>query len=554
MLTRVSYSMIGGANANVLDYGAIANDTTDCSAFFQAAIDAVNSAGGGTVFIPSGTYFLNSTITLKQGVVLQGAGRSGTVLRGAGANFTAITSAVVGSGAGVIGIYMNANNTAITGITVRAFGCGIFMNSPFWSKVYLARMKDCRIGLRCNECYITSIFENNIDYNKFNVVMEGQSYQLTLYANDIDNQIQFTAGGNTARAPGVFIKGDNGSVIRDNVIEAAGGTIGSGIVMVGVSQRSVIVGNWFEQNGDGIYSADIMLGLPNNALGNAIAASLPEEYAISTPQFVTSNIDIHDNFHYATKYGIVGTFFFDTLNVTIANEVFVGIKGRNNQPITLFTDNSTSSTTFRIRDCTVFNSADNTIDAEMLSGIKNSYVFIGAGFNNYTYNAIILDGVDLFTKQMTMYEFSQLPGATLSCNYAAPTSGTATSSNDVRCAIGTIGVRTVEGTGRARVQTPAGSTVVVPTGNPIYGIALKVFNNVVEGISYQYDVGLTSFISRTDGRFFNVQLMITPTNSTATYYTGDYFGYCFMSVADYNTHFAGARRLQLVDLTLYGNP
>lgn len=58
-LTKVTYSMIDGASANVLDYGADSSGVSDSRAAFQAALDAVLAAGRGTVFVPSGTYLIN---------------------------------------------------------------------------------------------------------------------------------------------------------------------------------------------------------------------------------------------------------------------------------------------------------------------------------------------------------------------------------------------------------------------------------------------------------------------------------------------------------------
>ena len=49
-LTKVSYSMITGAPANILDYGAVGNGSTDCSAALLAALQS----GAQQVFVPAG--------------------------------------------------------------------------------------------------------------------------------------------------------------------------------------------------------------------------------------------------------------------------------------------------------------------------------------------------------------------------------------------------------------------------------------------------------------------------------------------------------------------
>ncbi len=74
---------------NVLDFGATANDLTDDSAFIQAAIDAAYEAGGGTVYIPAGTFIISGDktnpsrgcIEVRSNVTLTGEGIGATVLK-----------------------------------------------------------------------------------------------------------------------------------------------------------------------------------------------------------------------------------------------------------------------------------------------------------------------------------------------------------------------------------------------------------------------------------------------------------------------------------------
>lgn len=60
---------------SVKDFGATGDGATDDTTAIQAAIDAVELAGGGTVFFPQGVYIVTDTITVDDvGVLLQGDG------------------------------------------------------------------------------------------------------------------------------------------------------------------------------------------------------------------------------------------------------------------------------------------------------------------------------------------------------------------------------------------------------------------------------------------------------------------------------------------------
>jgi hypothetical protein len=74
-LTKVSYSMISGAPANVLDYGADPTGSTDSAAAFNAAFAVSNM-----VEVPSGSFDLASTITIPPYGQIIGAGINNTTI------------------------------------------------------------------------------------------------------------------------------------------------------------------------------------------------------------------------------------------------------------------------------------------------------------------------------------------------------------------------------------------------------------------------------------------------------------------------------------------
>jgi hypothetical protein len=80
-LTKATFSMINGATANVLDYGASPTATAAANAAaFTAAI-----ASGKTVFVPNGEYTINP-ITILNGTNIVGESKSGAILKPQGAN------------------------------------------------------------------------------------------------------------------------------------------------------------------------------------------------------------------------------------------------------------------------------------------------------------------------------------------------------------------------------------------------------------------------------------------------------------------------------------
>lgn len=81
-MKRVFFSLIGmllmssvsWADLNVLDFGAVADSTTDNTGAFQAALDDA-AKKGDTVFVPRGLYRFDGTLTIPEYVAIEGVGR-----------------------------------------------------------------------------------------------------------------------------------------------------------------------------------------------------------------------------------------------------------------------------------------------------------------------------------------------------------------------------------------------------------------------------------------------------------------------------------------------
>lgn len=72
---------VSPAALNVRDFGAAGDGQTDDTQAFFAAVDAVNTFGGGTIYIPSGTYILRQSIWLLSNTTVYGDGIGATVLK-----------------------------------------------------------------------------------------------------------------------------------------------------------------------------------------------------------------------------------------------------------------------------------------------------------------------------------------------------------------------------------------------------------------------------------------------------------------------------------------
>lgn len=98
---------------SVTDFGAVGNGVADDTAAIQAAINAVQTAGGGVVFFPAATYKVTSTITLQSTVFLSGYGATISWAGGASSVISTTTSGVTLT-AGMEGLTVNGSTTATT--------------------------------------------------------------------------------------------------------------------------------------------------------------------------------------------------------------------------------------------------------------------------------------------------------------------------------------------------------------------------------------------------------------------------------------------------------
>jgi len=112
-LTKVTYSMISGSPVNVLDYGAVPNGLTDCTNAFTSAL-----ADSTSVYVPPGTYRIDSAITIPANKKLFGSNRQSTTLLH---NFNG-NMFILSDGATLQGLTIDGNGTTYTGQGVTCTG------------------------------------------------------------------------------------------------------------------------------------------------------------------------------------------------------------------------------------------------------------------------------------------------------------------------------------------------------------------------------------------------------------------------------------------------
>jgi Ca2+-binding RTX toxin-like protein len=113
---------------NVKDYGAVGNGTALDTAAIQAAIDAAAKAGGGEVYVPSGTYIVQSgdnpadgALMIKSNVFIKGDGMGDTVIKLASGSHQAVTGIIRSASGeathdfGVSGLTIDGNRDHTTG-------------------------------------------------------------------------------------------------------------------------------------------------------------------------------------------------------------------------------------------------------------------------------------------------------------------------------------------------------------------------------------------------------------------------------------------------------
>lgn len=342
-LTKVSYSMIQGASANVADFGATGDGTTNDTVAIQSALDS----GAAFVYFPKGTYAV-SYLTVNNNQKLFGTGIQSIILA---------TNATADAPAGII----SANNKS--GIEI----CDLKLQGINRPQNNISTNQDGDRGISFDTCSDINIHDCEVSgFWSFGIVCSGGS-NIRInnnYVNNIGNQsciavsnqvIQATVSNNICQNGKLYgVEAENFSsnlTIVGNVID----NCVAGIALVRGISHTAVTGNKIRNcNNTNTISGSSGIGL------YYVGSSTEVLYDIST----TGNV-VSDNNAYALN--ING----GHQNLTFAGNTF---------------QNSNTNTTNKL------------VEIVAGTGTKQNVVFTGNIFECFNVsNAFIADGIFNYT-------------------------------------------------------------------------------------------------------------------------------------------------------------
>jgi hypothetical protein len=215
---------------DVRRYGAVGDNSTDCTAAFQAAIDVASQGTGAFVFVPQGTFRVTDTLEIAAGKnpSIQGSGKYASVIYAIG--FTSdkpILHYQGTSGSPINGVYLRdvilwSNNNLARGITAAYLTFsdidGVYFyelaNGFVGTVSYTLNFRNMGAFGVTGDCYRLGDDCNNIHFDKCRMVgtngvlVTGYAHALTFTACDIEGIINTTGAGlNFAPSTGKVVQG-----------------------------------------------------------------------------------------------------------------------------------------------------------------------------------------------------------------------------------------------------------------------------------------------------------------------------------------------------------
>lgn len=298
---------------NVQNFGAKGDGITDDTAAIQSAIDAAAAAGGGQVYMPTGTYIVSGgeepsdgCLMLKSNVYLYGDGMGATTVKVADGSDTKITGVIRSAYGeethdfGVSNLTIDGNRDSTTGKIDGWFNGYIPGEAGYDSNVTLdsVEIKDCSgYGFDPHEQTVNmviknsvshgngldgfvadflsnSTFENNIAYDNdrhgFNIVTSTHDFTLT-------NNVAYNNGGN-----GIVVQRGSEDIPSPSNITITGGEVyGNGAegVLIKLSSEVIVSDVNIHDNtsaGIRIYGSNHVEIIDNTLTNNSLGSPVPE--------------------------------------------------------------------------------------------------------------------------------------------------------------------------------------------------------------------------------------------------------------------------------------
>lgn len=323
-LTKVSYSMIQGECANILDFGAVGDGTTDDTTALENAL-AYCSTNELSLYVPNKTFKITSTITLPKYVNIVGMGSeiSGFSYDGTGFLFERINDPVgdlqqirteyahffvEGNGTGADGAFYfelanlwTINNCRITNFTNSTNGAGVKMAQCYWWNIHHSHLYDigrapiwmlgpesgfisgCNMGLFGP---MNKISCNNMT-GAVGIECNGQDIQIL--NNDISGVFNADTAVNLTNCEGILIQGNYMEQWLDSTVKATNADYPSNRVEINNNMINSNATNILDFDLTGTGSANTNFVVTNNRFAEASGAQVCIYFGNTDPWNLNGN-------------------------------------------------------------------------------------------------------------------------------------------------------------------------------------------------------------------------------------------------------------------------
>jgi parallel beta-helix repeat protein len=252
----------------------------------QEAINTVNL--GGTVYVPSGVYYEN--VVLNKSVTLVGESRGNTIIDGAGRG-------------GVL-VQVTANNTSISGFTIRNGTVGVSIVNGHFENISGNAIESNFQGVSLEDSDNNLVIENNLTNND-NAITIRQSNDNIILANSLkDNyspgiSIYYSHNNTVSRnlvennpAYGIYLENCQNNTISENSV-----TLVCNGIQLQSSQNNTISGNTVTKTGP--YAVDL-----EDSYENTVEKNVLEQNELTFQLFNSSNNVVTQNNLTMNWYGL----------------------------------------------------------------------------------------------------------------------------------------------------------------------------------------------------------------------------------------------------------